>query len=353
VGGALLVAGCSQDDQASQGATAEPAKVTKTTAKPPAPFDAGPVKIAMVQNSGAGDYFQQFTNGVKQQAKALRIELQVYDAQADNSRQATDMRTAIGSGVKGIIVDHGQSDTMCPLINDALDAGIPVVVYDVEVSACAPKAVETAQNDANLANLILGQMSKDLGTDKPVGYVNVRGVAPLDRRDAVWKQVRAKQRWHEEFFVGDFTDSVATDNAQLVNAALRAKPDVAGIFAPYDELTKGTVSAVRQNGLEEDIRVYGVDISTADIEVMTADKSPWVATATTDPNAIGAAVVRSAALELAGELGEREVIFPGTLVTQRFLRDEQIRNLDQLRAALPKLNLTKVAVADWIPVIDF
>ena len=311
------------------------------------------MKVALVQNSGAGDYFQQWTNGARQQAEALNIDVQVYDAQADNARQATDMQTAIGSGVSAIIVDHGQSDTMCPLINDGLNAGIPVVIYDVEISACAPEAVETAQDDASLASLILGQMTEDLGAGSPVGYVNVLGIAPLDRRNAVWDQVRAQNTWDQKFFVGEFTNSVATDNAQLVDAALKANPGVAGIFAPYDELTKGTVSAVQQNNLQDRIKVYGVDISTADIEVMTAEGSPWVATATTDPNAIGAAVVRVTALELAKQLDSREVVFPGTLVTQDLLKQNSIQNLAQLRAKLPELNMTGVATADWIPVVSF
>jgi simple sugar transport system substrate-binding protein len=356
LGSALLLAGCSQDlgPGGGQAAAPETATVQEATGEAPAPFAGDePVRVALVQNSGAGDYFQQWTNGARQQAAALGIELQVYDAQADNARQATDMQTAIGSGVDAIIVDHGQSDTMCPLINDGLAAGLPVVIYDVEITECAPDAVETAQDDANLASLILGKMTEDLGPGKPVGYVNVLGIAPLDRRHAVWEQVRAQNGWDQKFFVGEFTNSVATDNAQLVDAALKANPDVAGIFAPYDELTKGTVSAVQQNGREADIRVYGVDISTADIEVMTAEGSPWVATATTDPNAIGAAVVRVTALELAGRLGSKEVVFPGTLVTQDLLREKGIANLAQLREVLPELNMTDVATADWIPVVNF
>jgi len=356
LGSALLLAGCSQDLGPSGSAAPPPetAAVGAATGEKPAPFDgAEPVKVAIVQNSGAGDYFQQWTNGARQQAQALGMEVQVYDAQADNARQATDMQTAIGSGVDAIIVDHGQSDTMCPLINDGLNAGLPVVIYDVEISACAPKAVETAQDDANLAGLILGQMTKDLPAGSPVGYVNVLGIAPLDRRNAVWDQVSAQNTWDQKFFVGEFTNSVATDNAQLVDAALKANPDVAGIFAPYDELTKGTVSAVQQNNLQDKIKVYGVDISTADIEVMTAEGSPWVATATTDPNAIGAAVVRVTALELAKQLDEREVVFPGALVTQDLLKQNSIQNLDQLRAKLPELNMTGVATADWIPVVSF
>ena len=105
--------------------------------------------------------------------------------------------------------------------------------------------------------------------------------------------------------------------------------------------------------LEDDIRVYGVDISTADIEIMTAEGSPWVATATTDPSAIGAAVVRVMALELAGEVEEREVVFPGTLVTQEFLREEGIANLEALRGVLPELSMTDVATADWITPVSF
>ena len=352
---ALFAAACSQDTEDATTTTAEEAAVETTEAGValPAPFDAGPVKIAVVQNSGAGDYFQQWTNGAKQQADALGIEYTWYDAQADNAKQATDMETAIGSGVVGIVVDHGQTDTMCPLINDALDAGIPVVIYDIAVQDCAPNAVQTQQSDASLADLSLGQMYEDIGGDQNVGYVNVLGIAPLDRRHVVWEEYKESSPWIEQFFVGEFTNAVATDNAQLVDAALKANSDVRAIFAPYDELTKGTVSAINDNGLAADIWAYGIDISNADIEVMTAEGSPWKATATTDPNAIGAAVMRTMALELAGQQGPRLVDFPGVLVTQQFLLDNSITNMVELRSAMPELNLAEVQSADWIPSIEF
>lgn len=353
---ALVAAACSQDDgDAATTTTADQGSVATTTpdvALPP-PFDAGPVKIAVVQNSGAGDYFQQWTNGAKQQADALGIEYIWYDAQADNAKQATDMETAIGSGVAGIVVDHGQTDTMCPLINDALAAGIKVVIYDIAIQDCAPDAVQTQQSDASLADLSLGQMLRDIGPDQSVGYVNVLGIAPLDRRHVVWEEYKTANNWTQIFFVGEFTNAVATDNAQLVDAALKANPDIRAIFAPYDELTKGTVSAINDNGLAEQIWAYGIDISNADIEVMTAPGSPWKATATTDPNAIGAAVMRTMALELAGQQGPRLVDFPGVLITQQFLLDNNITNMVELRAAMPELNLSSIQSADWIPSVQF
>jgi|TARA_B110000259_G_scaffold59435_1_gene70250 simple sugar transport system substrate-binding protein len=353
---ALVLAGCTQqvtEEPSSAASTDTGTTTTEVTSDAPAPFSDGTVKIALVENSGAGDYFQQFRNGAVQQLEAMGVEFEVYDAQADNAKQATDMETAIGSGVDGIIVRHGNSDTMCPLINQALDAGIPVVIYDIEVSECAPRAIETSQSDFDLAKTVLTQMAADIGTGVNVGYVNVFGIAPLDRRHVIWEEFKTANNWDESFFVGKFTNSVATDNAQLVDAALKANSGVTAIFAPYDEFTKGTVSAIEQNDAGGTVSAYGIDISNADIEIMTNENSPWKATAGTDPNAIGAAVVRTMFLHLAGELDENEYQFPGVLITRDFLLENNIANMDDLRSSLPALSLTEVMAADWIPVVTF
>jgi simple sugar transport system substrate-binding protein len=347
----LGVLACSKDHAGDRQGAARTASVE--AGEKPAPFDAGPVKIALVQYSGAGDYFEQWTAGARKQGDAAGFDIQIYDAKADPAKQASDMDTAIASGVKGIIVDHGLARPMCPVIRKATDAGIPVVVYDIEITLCAPKAVETAQNDADLATRVLTQMAKDLGDGIPVGYVNVFGIAPFDRRDVVWKKFRAKHKWEQKFVTGKFTSAVAADNTPLVAGVLKGNPQVKAIFAPYDELTKATLSAIEQGNLSLKVAAYGIDISDADIQLMTKKDSPWKATATTDPRAVGAAVTRTLALHLAGQLGSKEVVFPGTLVTQAFLLENQIKNMDDLRAKLPKLDLANVSTAGWVRSVSF
>ena len=347
LGTALLLLACSQGREPQSGAADTAAGAT--TAEKPAPFDKGPVKIALVQYSGAGDYFQQWTKGAQQQADVIGFSMEHFDAEADDAKQAAAMKAAIASGVAGIIVDHGRSPTLCPLINQATDAGIAVVVYDVKVIDCAAKAVETSQNDVDLATLVLTQMAKDIGDGVAVGYVNPLVIAPLERRDVVWKKFVADHKWEQKFAVGKFSHEVAKDNAELAAPALKAHPDVKAVFAPYDEVTKGTVEAIERNKLGSRVAAYGIDISNADIELMTKKDSPWKATATTDPSAVGAAVTRALALQLAGQLGSRDVKFPGVLVTQEFLLKEGIKNMDDLRAKLPELNLASIASAPWIP----
>jgi simple sugar transport system substrate-binding protein len=349
---ALVLIACSQTRDRKQQDTVDTA-ADAVAGEKPAPFDRGPVKIALVQYSGAGDYFELWTKGARQQADAVGFEMQHYDAKADDAKQVADMKTALGSHVAGIIVDHGRSSTMCPLINQATDAGIPVVVYDVEITKCAPNAVETAQNDSDLATLVLTQMAKDVGDGVAVGYVNPFVIAPLERRDVVWKKFVTQHKWDQKFAVGKFSHTVAADNAKLAARALTTHPGVKAIFAPYDELTKGVVSAIEQNHLESKVAAYGIDISNPDIELMTKKDSPWKATATTDPSAIGAAVVRTLARQLARQLDSKEVVFPGVLVTQSFLLENQIKNMDDLRAKLPDLNLAKISSAPWIRSVTF
>lgn len=351
----VLLTGCSQGGTAATSPSSTAATASKAaTAKAPAPFDKPGVKIAIVQNSGQGDYFQQYLNGTKKQAAALGVDLSVFDAQGDNATQATQLDQAIASGATGIIVRHGFPDTLCPGVNKALQQGIKVVIYDVEIQKCAPTAVQTQQSDAKMASLVLDQMLSDIGPTKDVGYVNVAGIAPLDRRDTVWRQYVAKNTWKQLFYTGTYTNSTATDTAPMVSNALRANPSVVGVYAPYDELTKGTLSALEQNpDLKGKVKVYGADISTADIELMTAAGSPWVATGATDPNAIGATVMRTLMLNMAGQLKVTTVDFPPILITQDFLRAKNIRNMVDLRAAEPSLNISDISSADWIPTVTF
>ena len=345
---ALALTGCAQQNTAAPAASSAPVQKAENL---PAPFDGEPLKVALVQQSGAGDFFTAWTAGAKAQAAAVNIDLTVYDARSGNAKQASGLEQAIAAKPDAIIVDHGQTDTIEPRVREAVDAGIPVIVYDLALED-TDGIVVTSQSDASMAQGVLDQLVKDNGEDAKVGLVSAEGFAPLDRRKKVWDEVVAKNGLDQLFFTGKVTESTATDNIPLVDAALKAHPGVQAIFAPYDEITKGVVQAVLQNNLQDKVKVYGIDISNADIEVITADGSPWVATSATDPSAVGAGVVRALALKLAGQLTEDTVQFPAVTITRDFLIEKGITNVAQLREAEPSLLLNDTVVADWLPAVS-
>ena len=127
--------------------------------------------------------------------------------------------------------------------------------------------MSTEQDDASMAKAVLDVMAEQVGKNAKVGYVNVAGYAALDKRDTVWKSTVDRQRpGTQRFKVGKVTDSTATDNVPLVSAALTQHSDVAGVFAPYDELAKGAVLAVQNKKLQGKVKVFGADVSNADIQ---------------------------------------------------------------------------------------
>jgi simple sugar transport system substrate-binding protein len=348
--GVLGLTACSQSSGSTEPTSAADSAPT-ASADLPAPFDGDPLKVALVRQSGAGDYFEAWGAGAAAQAEFANIELSVTDARNDNAKQASDLEQAIASKPDAIIVDHGQTDTIQPLITEAVDAGIPVVVYDLALTD-AGGVITTSQSDASMAEGVLEQLIADVGEGAKVGYVSATGFAPLDRRAAVWEEVVADNDLDVVFSTGKVTESTLSDNIPLVDAALKQNPDVQAIFAPYDEITKGAVQAVIQNNLQDKVKVYGIDISNADIEVITAEGSPWVATSATDPAAVGAGVVRALALSLAGELDETDVQFPAKTITQEFLAENSVTNVSQLREAEPSLELSDTLTADWLPAVS-
>lgn len=349
--GLLALSGCAQSSGGAATDDAPSAATATASAPAPAPFDGDAVKVALVRQSGAGDYFTSWGAGASAQAKVANIDLTVTDARNDNAKQASDLEQAIASKPAAIIIDHGQTDTLEPLVRQAVDAGIPVVTYDLALTD-ASGVVQTSQSDESMAQGVLDQLLKDVGDGAKVGYVSATGYAALDRRAVVWNKVVADHKLDQVFSTGEVTESTATDNIPLVDAALKQNPDVTAIFAPYDEITKGAVQAVIQNNLQGSVKVYGIDISNADIEAITADDSPWVATSATDPAAVGAAVVRSLALKLAGQLDEDTVEFPAVTITQEFLKEKKITNVSELRKVEPKLLLDDQVTADWLPAVS-
>ncbi|TDL79874.1 sugar ABC transporter substrate-binding protein [Palleronia sediminis] len=316
----------------------------------PAPFDnPGDVTIALVRYLSTGDFFQSYLSGVEQQAEALGVDLRVLDSRQDAALQADMVDQAIALGVDGIIIQHGLTESMQAAAQRAVDAGIKVVAFDVDVENDAIPQVE--QSDYLLAKLALDQAIEDHGTEFTAGYVYVPGIAPLDRRDAAWQEVKeANPGITEAAQFGTLDNPIANSVANQARSVLQANPNITVMFAPYDEFAKGVKIAVDEAGLSQDIDIYSADVSTADIAAMREPDSAWVATVATNPSVVGEVSVRTLAMMLAGEDPGDSVIVPPTLITQDFLNENDVSNMEELGAKMPQFQHADVSTPDWIPL---
>ena len=316
----------------------------------PAPLDdPGKVKIALVRYLSTGDFFQAYLGGVESQAQAIGVDLRVFDSRQDAALQADMVDQAIALGVDGIIIQHGLTESMKDAAQRAVEAGIKVVAFDVNVENPAIPQVE--QSDYMLGKLALEQALKDNGNSFKAGYVYVPGIAPLDRRDKAWQEVKAANPGIDEVAVfGTLDNPIANSTANQARSVLQANSDITVMFAPYDEFAKGVKLAVDEAGLTDQIDIYSADVSTADISLMREPGSAWAATVATNPAVVGEVCVRSLAIMLTGGNPGRSVIVPPTLITQSFLNEQDIKNMEDLGSKMPQFQHADVAMSDWMPL---
>jgi simple sugar transport system substrate-binding protein len=321
---AIALAGCSSTTPSSSTTTASA------------------ITISVVRQLSAGDYYELWLQGAKAEAKKLGVTLTVSDANGKDAQQALDLQTAVNAKPDAIVVDHGFATTIDPGIAAAITAKIPVVAFDVDPGKNTVVTID--QSDSTIAKQVTGQLVKDTGGKAEVIYVYVAGYTPLDKRNAVWTKVKAANSGLKQVAqIGAVDSNTDAEVADQAKAALEANPNVTAILAPYDEFAKGATLAVNELGLQKKVKVYGADISTADIAVLTAANSPWVATSATDPANVGAVAIRAAYLKATHKSVAALIEVPPTLITQAALRSKKVATLTELLAAFPQLNTPDIA----------
>ncbi len=105
------------------------------------------------------------------------------------------------------------------------------------------------------------------------------------------RQIRHSERKHRF----RYTNANGSDFEKYPN-----KGDIDAVFATWDEFAKGATRAIQQAGRTE-IKVYGIDLSDEDLQMIQQPNSPWVATTATDPAEVGRVQVRFAYQKLQGK----------------------------------------------------
>ncbi|MBP0725957.1 sugar ABC transporter substrate-binding protein [Bacillus sp. RG28] len=259
------------------------------------------LKIALVMEFSIGTFSSQYIEGVKKQVEKFGGEVQVYNADNDLSKMASNLDTAINSKVDGILIDHGRKEALEAGVKKAIAAGIPVVSFDNDVNL--PGVTLIDQDDYILAWDSLKKLAEDLNGKGNIATIWVGGFTPMERRkvmiDAFYKRYPGIK---EVARFGNATSNTMLDTQTQVEALLKKYPKgtLNAIFATWDEFAKGATKAIEQAG-RTDVKVYGIDLSDEDLQLIQENNSPWVATAAIDPAEIGEVQSRFLYQKIAGE----------------------------------------------------
>ncbi|MFG1175602.1 sugar ABC transporter substrate-binding protein [Erwiniaceae bacterium CAU 1747] len=315
----------------------------------------GPVRIAVIRNLGSDDNTTQFVQGAIQQGKALGFKVSTFLTNGDDAKFQDFVNQAISQKYDGIILSQGRAPYAAPLIKKIVDSGIAVSVFDTSVDGTIPGATVTQQDDASLTKLSFGQLIQDHNGKANIIKLWVAGFPPMERRQAAYRQLLQENPGiHELESVGAVSSDVQGDTANKVGALLAKYPrgKVDAIWGTWDAFSQGAMKALKENGRTE-IKLYSIDVSNQDLQLMREAGSPWKVTAAVDPKLIGATNMRLVALKLAGEPTPDSYEFKATTIPQALLIAQPGPvNVAGLSKIIPGWGQTEDFVAPWFATLE-
>ena len=205
---------------------------------------------------GLSAFWAQMAQYMAEQAAALGVEfLDMSPTSADAAMQKDAVDNAINRGVDGIIIGAVDNRAFGESLDRAAAKGIPVVAVDTAIDH--PHISALAQTDNLASARILGQYIVDTtDTGKVIILGGTLGHQTGDaRRDGV-KQVLEANGYTVIFRACNWDPATALETA---TNELAANPDAVAVFGCWDPGALAGLSAVKQRGLLDQVKVYGFD----------------------------------------------------------------------------------------------
>lgn len=312
---ALLLTGCSVGSKVTEGSEGADKDKKK--------------RIALIMQFNIGTFSSQYVAGVKEEVEKNGGEVTVFNSDGDLAKMSSNLDAAINQHFDGILIDHGTPEALEQGVKKALDQKISVVAFDAALNV--PGVTVLQQGDQKMAELTLEKLAKDAGGNGNIVKIWVAGFAPMERRQESYKAFQAKYPEIKEIAAfGSATSNTALETQAQMEAILKKYPnkgDITAVWAAWDEFAKGATRAIQQAGRTE-IKVYGIDLSDEDLQLIQDPNSPWVASAAVDPTDIGRVQVRYLYKKLKGEQTEQNVVLDPVLVTRETLPKEPVKTTD-------------------------
>lgn len=280
------------------------------------------IKVAVIKNYGADEHAAQILAGAKEEGESLGFKVDTFVTK-DDAEFADRFNQVLVENYDAIFATHGQTNIV-ELVKKAVDKGIVVATFDSPKTPTELKNVVTdAQDDKELARQSL-QALVDAFPGKTPNIIKmwVAGYPAQMARDVVYQEFVKAGKIKEVATlgeVGDFTN-VAGLNANAMGAILSKfdKGKIDAVWAAWDAFATGAHIGLKENNRQE-IQIFGMDVSNADLQLMQEKNSSWAMTAAADAKAVGVLNIRLIAKMLAKEEAPKFYQLPITSIYQKDL----------------------------------
>lgn len=186
------------------------------------------------------------------------VSVEIRSAGDDNRQQAEDVRYFIDKGVDLLIISANEAAPMTPIVEEAYQKGIPVILVDRKSLSDKYTAYISADN-YEIGRAVGNYMASTLkGKGNVVELTGLSGSTPAMER-------------HQGFMaaISNFPDIKLIDKADAawerepaevaMDSILRRHPKIDAVYAHNDRIAPGAYQAARKAGREKEMIFVGID----------------------------------------------------------------------------------------------
>ncbi len=225
----------------------------------------GPITVGFAQTGSESGWRSANTESMKEAFSTDNgFELVFNAADNDTAAQIAAVRDFINQGVDAIVIAPIVEDGWDDVLQEAADAGIPVILEDRTVSASDDLFASWVGLDFKKEGVMAGEWAAETFGDTPTKMVVLEGTtgsAPANDRAAGFDEaVKDTAIEKIDSQTGDFT----RDGGKTVMEGFLQKYGVDGIdlvYAHNDDMALGAIEAIEAAGAEPgvDIKIVSID----------------------------------------------------------------------------------------------
>lgn len=186
------------------------------------------------------------------------VDVFVTDGQLKSDKQIADIEDMIAKKVDAILVAANQSPTLVPVLQEAKDAGIPVIAFDRTLTDKSVEVCEVINDDVTAGKTCAQLLTEGMGETGDIAILEgVSGSSiTVERQNGFMDAIKA--------YPGINIVADQSANYQRVQAVdlfeniLQAHPDIKGVFCHNDEMALGVVKVLKDAGITG-VTVVGID----------------------------------------------------------------------------------------------
>lgn len=268
---ALVASGCGNGDEDPAETAAPTDDVEEPTDDPgggESPAGNGEAyDITLIPGVTGDEFYISMECGAREAAEELGVNFDVQGApQFSPTEQIPVLEAVIASGPDAILIAPTDVDALQAPIEEAVAAGIEVVLVDTTLSDPSVAVSQIGSDNHEGGRMAAEALGELMGGEGAAMVVNVTpGISTTDARGEGFIE-GLEEFWPDITFVGqEYSNNEPAQAAEIVSATLAAEPELRGIFGANLFSAEGAATGVRQEG-RDDVFIVGFDAGPAQID---------------------------------------------------------------------------------------